>query len=78
MQPGYGEGVYLGSAGSNWDCHGNTGGADRPDRVQVLNNRVGPYVAAELLDVKEDTFDGVIRGNTSCTPPTRSRTQRPA
>lgn len=64
VQAGYGEGVYVGSAGSNWACHGNSGGVDRSDRVQVLNNRIGPYVAAEHIDVKEGTFNGVIRGNT--------------
>ncbi|ROP42668.1 cellulose binding domain-containing protein [Saccharothrix texasensis] len=63
-QPGYGEAVYLGSANSNWACHGNSGGVDRSDRVQVLVNRIGPGVAAEHVDVKEGTFDGVIRGNT--------------
>ncbi|MEV6977634.1 right-handed parallel beta-helix repeat-containing protein [Kitasatospora sp. NPDC093806] len=63
-QPAYGEGVYLGSANSNWDCHGNTGGADRSDRVLVENNRIGPYVAAEGIDVKEGTSGGTIRGNT--------------
>ncbi|MFI9007784.1 cellulose binding domain-containing protein [Actinosynnema sp. NPDC053489] len=62
-QPGYGEGVYLGSASSNWACHGNSGGVDRSDRVQVLGNRVGPGVAAEHVDVKEGTVGGVIRGN---------------
>ncbi|MFB7381902.1 sheath polysaccharide-degrading enzyme [Kitasatospora purpeofusca] len=64
VQPGYGEGVYLGSANSNWGCHGNTGGADRSDRVLVENNRIGPYVAAEGIDVKEGTSGGTIRGNT--------------
>ncbi|PSL51764.1 parallel beta helix pectate lyase-like protein [Saccharothrix carnea] len=64
VQPGYGEAVYLGSAGSNWACHGNSGGVDRSDRVQVLGNRVGPGVTAEHVDVKEGTFGGVIRGNT--------------
>lgn len=64
VQPGYGEGVYLGSANSNWACHGNTGGVDRSDRVQVLDNRIGPNVAAEPIDVKEGTYEGVIRGNT--------------
>ncbi|GAA1405591.1 hypothetical protein GCM10009639_52720 [Kitasatospora putterlickiae] len=63
-QPGYGEGVYLGSANSNWACHGNSAGADRSDRVLVENNRIGPYVTAEGIDVKEGTSDGVIRGNT--------------
>ncbi len=64
VQPGYGEGVYLGSANSNWACHGNSGGVDRSDRVLVENNRIGPYVAAEAIDIKEGTFGGVIRGNT--------------
>ena len=64
VQPAYGEGVYLGSANSNWACHGNSGGVDRSDRVQVLDNHIGPYVAAEHIDVKEGTVDGVIRGNT--------------
>ncbi|NRQ32820.1 hemagglutinin protein [Nonomuraea sp. NN258] len=64
VQPGYGEGVYLGSAGSNWSCHGNSGGADRSDRVKVLNNVIGPNVAAEHVDVKEGTSGGLIQGNT--------------
>ncbi|WP_433722461.1 cellulose binding domain-containing protein [Actinoplanes sp. CA-051413] len=63
-QPQYGEGIYLGSANSNWSCYGNTGGIDASDRIQVLNNRVGPDVAAEHVDVKEGTVGGVIRGNT--------------
>lgn len=64
VKPQYGEGVYIGSANSNWDCHGNTDGADRSDRVQVLNNEIGPGVAAEHIDIKEGTAEGVIRGNT--------------
>ncbi|MYV57040.1 hemagglutinin protein [Streptomyces sp. SID3212] len=64
VQKGYGEGVYIGSAGSNWGCHGNTGGVDRADRVQVVNNRIGPGIAAEPIDVKEGTTGGVVRGNT--------------
>lgn len=64
VQPGYGEGVYLGSANSNWACHGNSGGADRGDRIQVLDNHIGPFIAAEPIDVKEGTFNGLIRGNT--------------
>ncbi len=63
-QPEYGEGIYLGSANSNWSCYGNTGGIDASDRVQVLDNRVGPNVRAEHVDVKEGTTGGVIRGNT--------------
>ncbi|MEV4222105.1 right-handed parallel beta-helix repeat-containing protein [Nonomuraea sp. NPDC049725] len=64
VKPGYGEAVYIGSANSNWSCHGNSGGVDRSDRVQVLDNVLGPGVTAEHVDVKEGTHDGVIRGNT--------------
>ncbi len=63
-QPGYGEAVYIGSARSNWDCHGASSGVDRSDRVQVLDNRFGPHVTAEHIDAKEGTVGGVIRGNT--------------
>ncbi len=63
-QPQYGEGIYLGSANSNWSCYGSTNGVDASDRILVLNNRVGPNVAAEHVDVKEGTTGGVIRGNT--------------
>ncbi|MGH8876701.1 MAG: right-handed parallel beta-helix repeat-containing protein [Stackebrandtia sp.] len=64
VKPQYGEGVYIGSANSNWDCHGNSDGADRSDRVQVLDNKIGPDVTAEHIDVKEGTTQGVISGNT--------------
>ncbi|WP_431880400.1 cellulose binding domain-containing protein [Micromonospora marina] len=63
VQQGYGEAVYIGSAKSNFGCHGNSGGMDRSDRVQVLNNQIGPNVTAEHVDVKEGTEGGVIRGN---------------
>ncbi|MEH0981410.1 cellulose binding domain-containing protein [Micromonospora sp. CPCC 205556] len=63
VQAGYGEAVYIGSSNSNFGCHGNSGGMDRSDRVQVLNNTIGPNVAAEHVDVKEGTVGGVIRGN---------------
>ncbi|MGH3646041.1 MAG: discoidin domain-containing protein, partial [Micromonosporaceae bacterium] len=64
VKPGFGEGVYIGSANSNWGCHGNSGGMDRSDRVQMLDNHIGPNVAAEHIDIKEGTQDGVVRGNT--------------
>ncbi|GIE28111.1 hypothetical protein Ait01nite_011560 [Actinoplanes italicus] len=63
-QPAYGEGVYLGSANSNWSCYGNSGGMDASDRVSVLGNWIGPGVAAEHVDIKEGTSGGVLRGNT--------------
>ena len=63
-QPGYGEGVYLGSANSNWECFGVNGGPDAGNFIQVVNNRIGPGVAAEGIDIKEGTHDGLISGNT--------------
>lgn len=64
VDPGFGEGVYIGSALSNFGCYGNSGGLDRADRVQVLNNQIGPNVRGEPMDIKEGTQDGVVRGNT--------------
>jgi hypothetical protein len=61
--PDFGEAVYLGSANSHWSDPG-IGGPDTSDRNQVLNNRLGPNVAAEEVDVKEGTTGGVIQGNT--------------
>lgn len=65
-EPGYGEGVYLGSANSNWECYGADKGKspDAGNYIQVLNNKIGPNVAAEGIDIKEGTHDGVISGNT--------------
>ncbi|MFI9781721.1 discoidin domain-containing protein [Streptomyces sp. NPDC051956] len=62
--PQYGEGVYIGSANSNWDQYAGPTGVDASDYVQVLNNRIGPNVAAEGIDIKEGTHSGVVRGNT--------------
>jgi hypothetical protein len=63
-QPEYGEGIYLGSAKSNWACYAGADGVDHGDRAQILGNRIGPDVRAEHIDVKEGTLDGVISGNT--------------
>ena len=63
-QPGYGEGLYLGSANSNFTCYADSSGRDRSDRVQVIGNAFGPGIAAEHIDIKEGTEGGVVRGNT--------------
>jgi hypothetical protein len=63
VQPGFGEGVYIGSSESNFACHGNSGGIDRSDRVQVVDNEIGPNVTAEHVDAKEGTEGGIVRGN---------------
>ncbi|WP_394851173.1 hypothetical protein [Pendulispora rubella] len=60
---GFGEGVYIGTAKSNWGSQ--TGGKpDKSDRNQVINNRIGPGVTAESIDIKEGTTGGRIEGNT--------------
>lgn len=61
--PGYGEAVYIGSAYSNWDKYSN-GRPDKCDSNKVINNKIGPYVAAECIDIKEGTTGGIISGNT--------------
>lgn len=64
VQPGYGEGVYIGSANGNWaSVMGSSTTPDRSDRIQVLNNRIS-RTPAEGIDAKEGTSAGVIRGNT--------------
>jgi uncharacterized Zn ribbon protein len=57
---GYGEGVYFGSANSNWP----NGQVDRSDRNRALNNKFGPNVRAEAIDIKEGTTGGELSGNT--------------
>jgi hypothetical protein len=61
--PDYGEGIYIGTAKSNWATVTN-GELDRCDSNLVLNNKIGPFVAAECIDIKEGTTGGIIRGNT--------------
>lgn len=58
---GYGEGVYIGSAKSNWSKYGG-GGPDRSDRNVVIRNRIWA-TTAENVDVKEGTTGGVLRDN---------------
>ncbi|TDH28625.1 coagulation factor 5/8 type domain-containing protein [Segetibacter sp. 3557_3] len=61
--PDYGEGVYIGTAKSNWATVTN-GEIDRCDSNKILNNKIGPFIAAECIDIKEGTTGGLIRGNT--------------
>jgi hypothetical protein len=60
-KPKYGEGIYVGSAESNWcqltDCE-----PDRSDRNLVEANDIAG-TTAEAVDIKEGTSDGVLRGN---------------
>lgn len=58
----FGEGVYVGSADSNW-CTISGCEPDRSDRNQVIGNRIRA-TGSESVDVKEGTTGGVVRGNT--------------
>lgn len=68
--PSFAEGVYVGSAVSNWGTayngvyygENNGTGPDRSDRCQVLDNHIW-NTRAEGVDAKEGTVDGLIQGN---------------
>lgn len=57
----FGEGVYIGSAVSNWGTY-TDGQEDRSDRNAVLRNHIW-NTTAEAIDVKEGTTGGLIEGN---------------
>lgn len=72
QDPGFGEGMYVGSAVSNWGSIGapksrvpdaQVGFPDKSDHNSFLNNNVY-NVPAECIDVKEGTFGTIIQGNT--------------
>ncbi|GAA4180726.1 hypothetical protein GCM10022252_04010 [Streptosporangium oxazolinicum] len=56
----FGEGVYLGTAESNWASYSG-GKMDRSDRNIVRGNVI--RATAEAIDIKEGTSDGHIVGN---------------
>jgi hypothetical protein len=62
----FGEGLYVGSATSDWPQYGENGGTgpDRSDRNRILNNHFGPNLTAEHIDIKEGTVGGAVSGNT--------------
>ena len=57
----YGEGIYVGTAESNWcditDCQ-----PDRSDRNLIEGNTIYD-TTAESVDIKEGTTGGTLRGN---------------
>ena len=57
----FGEGVYVGSAQSNWctisDCR-----PDRSDRNVIEGNAISG-TTSEAIDIKEGTVDGVVFDN---------------
>jgi hypothetical protein len=60
--PDFGEGIYIGSAKSNWNTYTN-GLPDKCDSNRILSNKLGPNITAECIDVKEGTTGGIIRNN---------------
>lgn len=60
-KPKFGEGVYVGTAESNW-CDISNCEADKSDRNEVTGNDISG-TAAECIDIKEGTSDGVVRDN---------------
>jgi hypothetical protein len=60
--PEYGEGIYLGSAPSQW-CTWSNCQPDRTDYNTVRRNTIGPYVRSELIDAKEGTAFNRIEDN---------------
>jgi parallel beta helix pectate lyase-like protein len=58
----YGEGIYIGSARSNW-CTVSNCKPDRSDDDLIAGNRISA-TSAESVDIKEGTSGGTLRGNT--------------
>ncbi|MCU1442447.1 MAG: Right handed beta helix region, partial [Cryobacterium sp.] len=58
----YGEGVYIGSSDNNW-CNLTACKPDRSDRNAVIGNNISA-TGSDLIEAKEGTSGGVIRGNT--------------
>ena len=60
-QAQFGEGVYVGSANSNWSTYSG-GRPDRSDQNRIVGNVIRG-TGAESIDVKEGTTGGTIEGN---------------
>lgn len=59
---GFGEGIYIGSAYSNWASLTN-GNPDASNYNRVISNRIGANVRAEGVDIKEGTVGGLLLNN---------------
>jgi hypothetical protein len=57
----FGEGIYIGSAESNW-CEISDCEPDRSDRNEIVGNVISA-TTAESVDIKEGTSEGVLRDN---------------
>ncbi|WP_322761208.1 right-handed parallel beta-helix repeat-containing protein [Frankia sp. Cr2] len=58
---GFGEGIYIGTAKSNWEKFSG-GKPDNSDRNQIIGNSISG-VTAEAVDIKEATTGGVLSNN---------------
>ncbi|RAL21050.1 right-handed parallel beta-helix repeat-containing protein [Thermoflavimicrobium daqui] len=58
VNPGYGEGVYVGSDKGKWNTY-----APSADHNTIRNNVIGPNVRAEHIDIKEGTTGTIVSGN---------------
>ena len=61
-KPQFGEGVYVGSANSNWDKYACEGDEDNTENVLIEGNTFTD-IAAEGADLKEGVDSGVLRDN---------------
>jgi len=59
--PKFGEGIYIGTANSNW-CDVSGCQPDHSDRNTVADNDISG-TTAESVDIKEGTSGGILRGN---------------
>ena len=61
----YGEGVYIGSDYTKWPGGSSASEYDPAvDYAQILNNKIGPNVTAEHIDIKEGSSYAFVIGNT--------------
>ena len=58
----FGEGIYVGTARSNW-CQVSGCKPDRSDRNVIVGSMISG-TTAESIDIKEGTTGGVVKGNT--------------
>jgi hypothetical protein len=61
-KPKFGEGIYIGTAESNW-CDVSNCEPDRSDRNEIVGNAISA-TTSESVDIKEGTSNGIVRGNT--------------
>lgn len=61
-KPKFGEGIYIGTAESNW-CDVSDCQPDRSDRNQITGNDIAE-TTSENVDIKEGTTAGVLSNNT--------------